>query len=84
MQCPTRLAKGCGSAQFAVAWVADRPGVTSPIIGPRTMEQVKDNIGALDVEVTDADNEAIDSVIMPGQSVSPYYEADFGPHEFRI
>ena len=61
-----------------------QPGVTSPIIGPRTMEQLEDNIAAADVELTQEDYTAIDQIIPPGQMVSPFYEADFGPHQFRI
>jgi aryl-alcohol dehydrogenase-like predicted oxidoreductase len=76
--------KGCTPSQLAVAWCKDQPGITSPIIGPRTMEQLEDNLGALDVEVTDADREQLDAVATPGQAVLPnYYEADFGPHRFR-
>ena len=41
--------KGCTPGQVALAWCKDKPGVTSPIIGPRTMEQLEDNLGAVDV-----------------------------------
>ncbi len=34
--------------QVAINWVAAQPGVTSPIIGPRTLEQLQDNAGALE------------------------------------
>ena len=40
-------------SQLALKWVHDRTGVTSAIIGPRTMEQFDDNIAALDVELTE-------------------------------
>ena len=33
-------------AQVALAWVADRPAVTSVILGARTGEQLADNLGA--------------------------------------
>jgi aryl-alcohol dehydrogenase-like predicted oxidoreductase len=33
-------------AQVALNWVMQQPGVTSPIIGARTMEQLEDNLGA--------------------------------------
>ena len=44
----TRIAKELGTtaARVALAWVASRPGVTSTIIGARTMEQLDDNLGA--------------------------------------
>ena len=39
---------GRSSAQVALRWVMDRPGVTSTIIGARTTEQLEDNLGSLD------------------------------------
>jgi aryl-alcohol dehydrogenase-like predicted oxidoreductase len=35
-------------SQVAINWVAAQPGVTAPIIGPRTVEQLPDNAGALE------------------------------------
>jgi aryl-alcohol dehydrogenase-like predicted oxidoreductase len=75
--------KGCTMSQFALAWVMHQPGVTSPIIGPRTMEQLEDNLATLDVEITESDRKAVDELVPPGRMVSPFYEADFGPHQFR-
>ena len=80
---PLVAAKGCTMAQFALAWVADRAGVTSPIIGPRTMAQLEDNLGALDVTITDEDRALVDSLVPPGRMVSAFYEADFGPNQYR-
>ncbi len=80
---PLAQAKGCTLAQLALAWCMHQPGITSPIIGPRTMEQLEDNLGALKVTITDEDRAAIDRLVPPGRMVSPFYEADFGPHQFR-
>jgi aryl-alcohol dehydrogenase-like predicted oxidoreductase len=71
--------KGCTPAQLSLAWNMHQPGITSPIIGPRTMEQLEDNLGALDVEVTGEDRQALDEVAPPGGVIAPYYQADFGP-----
>jgi aryl-alcohol dehydrogenase-like predicted oxidoreductase len=76
---PLAEAKGCTLSQFALAWCAQQPGVTSPIIGPRTMEQLEDNLGALALKITDEDRATINDVIRPGTNVTPFYEADFGP-----
>ncbi|MCL4505966.1 MAG: aldo/keto reductase [Chloroflexi bacterium] len=76
-------AKGAALSQYALAWCAQQPGVTSPIIGPRTMEQLEDNLKALDVKLTDEDRAAIDKISVPGRVAAPYYEADFGPHQYR-
>jgi len=80
---PLAVDKGCALSQFALAWCVQQPGITSPIIGPRTMEQLEDNLGALDVDVTGQDRKAVDALVPPGRMVSPFYEADFGPQQFR-
>jgi len=41
-------------AQVALAWVLHQPGVTSPIIGARTVAQLEDNLGALALELAPA------------------------------
>jgi aryl-alcohol dehydrogenase-like predicted oxidoreductase len=75
--------KGCTPGQVALAWCKEQPGITSPIIGPRTMEQLEDNLGAAAVEITEVDRKRLDEVAPPGRATVPYYEADFGPHSFR-
>lgn len=49
-----RIATELGTTvpRVALAWVQGRPGVTSTIIGARTMAQLDDNVGALDVELS--------------------------------
>jgi len=80
---PIADAKNCTLSQLALAWCASQPGVTSPIIGPRTMEQLEDNLGALAITLSAEDQAAIDRLVPPGRMVSPFYEADFGPHQYR-
>lgn len=74
---------GATLSQWALAWCVGQPGVTSPIIGPRTMEQLEDNLKALDVKLTEDDHKKIEEIVPKGSMVAPYYEADFGPHQFR-
>ena len=81
---PLAQARGVTMSQLALAWVMQQPGITSPIIGPRTMDQLEDNLKAFDVTISDEDREVIDGVVPPGTHVSPYYEADFGPHPYRV
>jgi aryl-alcohol dehydrogenase-like predicted oxidoreductase len=73
----------CTPSQLALAWCARQPGVTSPIIGPRTLEQFEDNLGAMDVQLTEEDRKRLDKVAPPGRATVEYYNADFGPHTFR-
>ena len=80
---PLAEAKGCTLSQLALAWCAQQPGITSPILGPRTMEQLEDNLGALQVTVTAEDRQRVDELVPPGRMVSPFYEAEFGPSLHR-
>lgn len=80
---PLAATKGVSLAQFALAWVLHQPGVTSPIIGPRTLEQFEESLPALAVQFTAAELRAIDEIVPPGTHTSPYYEADFGPQLHR-
>jgi aryl-alcohol dehydrogenase-like predicted oxidoreductase len=48
------------------------------------MDQLEDNLGAVDVEITDEDRKRLDEVAPPGTNTTPYYEADFGPHPHRV
>ncbi len=70
-------------SQLALAWTMQAAGVTSPIIGPRTMEQLEDNLKADEVTFTPEELKEIDRVIRPGTNVSPYYEADWEVSQFR-
>ena len=81
---PIAEAHGATVAQVALAWVAAQPGVTAPIIGPRTIEQFEDNLGALDVELTTEDLAAIDQLAQPGTNAADFYEASFKPNEHRF
>ena len=81
---PLAAAKNCTLSQLVLAWCVQQPGITSPIIGPRTMDQLVDNLGALEVEVTASDRQRIDELVPPGRMVSPFYEADFGPNLHRV
>src|SRR5262249_30895989 len=72
--------KGCTPSQLALAWTAAQPGITSVIVGPRTVEQMEDNLGATGVEITDADRARVDAVAPPGRAILPYWKANFGPH----
>jgi aryl-alcohol dehydrogenase-like predicted oxidoreductase len=76
--------KSCTPSQLALAWNAAQPGITAPIIGPRTMEQLVDNLGAAEVAITTDDAARIDAVAPPKSFSMPYYDAalaaDTGPN----
>lgn len=60
---------GATLAQFALAWTLTNPIITAPIIGPRTMDQLEDNLGALAVHIPAADLARIDELAPPGTDV---------------
>lgn len=60
-------ARGCTSSQFSIAWLLSVPGVTCPIIGPRTLDQLKDNMGAAEIELTPDERDAVDQLNAPGE-----------------
>jgi len=67
---------------FALAWCISQPGVTSPIIGPRTSEQLADSLTALQIKLTDDDVKKLDQVGPPESVTVPYIDYT-GKHLFR-
>ena len=53
------------AAQVALAWTLGRPAVASVIIGGRNEKQLRDNLGAADVKLSDAQRERLDQVSAP-------------------
>jgi aryl-alcohol dehydrogenase-like predicted oxidoreductase len=70
---------GAPLAHVAVAFTLAHPGVTSAIIGPRTMDHLEDLLKGADLRLDQAILDAIDRVVPPGTTVDP---ADRGwdPH----
>ena len=68
MEAVDRLAdvRGISSSQFAIAWCLQVPGVTCPIIGPRTVDQLRDNMEALKVKLSAEELKAVDELNPPG------------------
>ncbi|HEX2382461.1 MAG TPA: aldo/keto reductase [Acidimicrobiales bacterium] len=60
--------------QLALLWLRDRPGVTSPIVGPRTVEHLEESLAVADHAPLDADAVAtIDELVPPGGFVSDFH-----------
>lgn len=60
-------------SQIALAWTMLNPAVTAPIIGARTLAQLEDNLGALDVQLTESQRARLET--------ASAVELGF-PHEF--
>ncbi|KAD3456086.1 aldo/keto reductase [Arthrobacter yangruifuii] len=59
-------------AQVALAWLADRPGVTSVILGARTTDQLADNLGAASLVLTDEEKQRLAELSAPQVGNYPY------------
>ena len=46
--------------QIALGWLLSRPGITSPIIGPRSLDQLHENLGAVDLRLNEAEKTALE------------------------
>lgn len=81
---PLAEAHGKTLTQFALAWVLANKIVTSAIIGPRTMEQLEDNLGALGWSLTPEDEKAVDALVPPGEHTGKGYNDPAYPVRGRV
>jgi aryl-alcohol dehydrogenase-like predicted oxidoreductase len=57
--------KDASPAQVSLAWLLHKPVVDAPIIGPRKLEHLEENVAAIDVDLTDEDLERIEAPKRP-------------------
>jgi aryl-alcohol dehydrogenase-like predicted oxidoreductase len=62
---------GISLIHLALAFVIRHPAVTAAIIGPRTMEQLESQLGAVEVELSEDVLDRIDQIVPPGTNFSP-------------
>ncbi len=63
---------GVPPARVALRWLADRPGVTAPLLGARAVEQLRDNLLAADISLDDGQRVRLDAVSEPNTPDYPY------------
>jgi aryl-alcohol dehydrogenase-like predicted oxidoreductase len=61
---------GMSLVHMAIAFVLKHPGITSAIIGPRTMEQLESQLAAADLDLPEALLDRIDVVVPPGSNIN--------------
>jgi len=61
------------AAQLALLWCKDQPGVTAPIIGPRTLTHLEDALPVLDMSLSEDDRPLFDGIVHPGTTVSDFH-----------
>lgn len=62
-------------AQLAVLWVKDQPGITAPLIGPRTLEQLEHFLPVMDMELDETIRLACDELVPPGSVVANFHNS---------
>jgi aryl-alcohol dehydrogenase-like predicted oxidoreductase len=63
---------GISLVHLALAFVLRHPAVTAPIIGPRTMDHLESQLGAVDVVLSDDVLDRIDEIVPPGVTISRF------------
>jgi aryl-alcohol dehydrogenase-like predicted oxidoreductase len=59
--------------QLALLWCKDQPGITAPIVGPRTLEQLQDVLPVLEMTLSDEARAACDTVNPPGGAIANFH-----------
>jgi len=73
---PLAAEKDVTLAEFSLAWVLHQTGITSPIIGPRTVGQLESSLKALEVVFSEEDYAEINTIAPQGSYVSNYWESN--------
>ncbi len=70
-------ARGLTGAQLGLLWIKDQPGVTSPIVGPRTLEHLKAALAIMDLRLSDAERGRCDELVHPGNAVADFHNSNY-------
>jgi 1-deoxyxylulose-5-phosphate synthase len=68
--------RGLTASQLALLWIKDQPGITAPIIGPRTTAHVEDALVVVDKKLDEADRPLFDALVHPGTAVSDFHNSN--------
>jgi aryl-alcohol dehydrogenase-like predicted oxidoreductase len=62
-------------SQFALVWAKEQPGITAPIVGPRTLAQLDDALAVLEHPLDEAARAACDELVHPGNAVVDFHNS---------
>jgi aryl-alcohol dehydrogenase-like predicted oxidoreductase len=73
----TLLAQKFGKTpgQLALLWCKDQPGITAPIFGPRTLEQLQDVLLVLEMSLSPEEQAACDAINPPGSAIADFHNS---------
>lgn len=62
-------------AQLAILWAKDQPGITAPIIGPKTVEQLEHLLPVLEMSLDETIRAVCDELVPPGSAVANFHNS---------
>jgi aryl-alcohol dehydrogenase-like predicted oxidoreductase len=66
---------GLTAGQLALLWCKDQPGVTAPIVGPRTPDHLQELLPVLEMTLTAEQRNACDALVPPGSVVTNFHNS---------
>jgi aryl-alcohol dehydrogenase-like predicted oxidoreductase len=72
-------ARGVSLTAYCLAWLRSRTGLTSILIGPSTLEQLRDNLQSQSISLTNDEIRRIDELIQPASALTPYVQVTSEP-----
>ena len=73
--CAIAEERGCTGAQLAVLWTMSQPGITAPLIGPRTVDQLEHLLPVLGQTLDDDVRRCCDELVPPGAAVANFHNS---------
>ncbi len=70
--------------QLGLLWCKDQPGITAPIYGPRTLEQLQDVLPVLEMTLSDEERAACDTINPPGNAVADFHNSTGWTKKLKI
>jgi len=68
--------RSMSASQLSLLWTKDQPGITAPIIGPRTWHTLKMRWPLLIRKLDDADRPLFDALVHPGTAVADFHNSN--------
>lgn len=62
-------------AQLAILWVKDQPGITAPLIGPKTVDQLNHLLPVTEMKLSDSLRAACDELVAPGSAAANFHNS---------
>jgi len=68
--------KGISTAQLALVWCMNQPGITAPIVGPRTIEHIQSFLPVMDMNLLADETQMLDEIVHPGNAVADFHNSN--------